>query len=195
MNINGSPNEYQWISINEFNDGPSMNMVPFLWFPFFGPFFGPHWAAFGPHGKPRRRFGTLHIGTEPPRQSTISLGPLHIFYRIPFWSSRICHEQTMTSHKNYYIHQGFCLGKTKNAGGHQRKKPCFWSPNISGVIVGQKQIMNFIFKITSVPVVGPSRQPSVLVVGPSRQPSVPVVGLQKTTKQTVCGTMNTHKNS
>ena len=21
-------------------DGPSMNMVPFLWFPFFGPFFG-----------------------------------------------------------------------------------------------------------------------------------------------------------
>ena len=29
-----SINEYQWISINEFIDGPSMNMVPFLWFPF-----------------------------------------------------------------------------------------------------------------------------------------------------------------
>ena len=28
-------------TINEFIDGnPSMNMVPFLWFPFFGPFFG-----------------------------------------------------------------------------------------------------------------------------------------------------------
>ena len=45
-----SINEYQWISINEFLDGPSMNMVPFLWAPFFGPFFGPHGAAFGPHG-------------------------------------------------------------------------------------------------------------------------------------------------
>ena len=35
-------NEHQWISINEFIDGPSMNMVPFLWAPFFGPFFGLH---------------------------------------------------------------------------------------------------------------------------------------------------------
>ena len=50
-----SINEYQWISINEFIDGPSMNMVPFLWFPFFGPFFGLHGAAFGLHGASDRR--------------------------------------------------------------------------------------------------------------------------------------------
>ena len=43
--------EYQWISINEFIDGPSMNMVPFLWAPFFGPL-GRLWAPWGPgrHG-------------------------------------------------------------------------------------------------------------------------------------------------
>ena len=35
-----SINEYQWISINAYQwisiDGPSMNMIPFLWAPFFG---------------------------------------------------------------------------------------------------------------------------------------------------------------
>ena len=40
-------NEYQWISINEFIDGPSMNMVPFLWAPFFGPI-GPPLGPMGP---------------------------------------------------------------------------------------------------------------------------------------------------
>ena len=37
-------NEYQWISINEFIDGPSMNMVPFLWAPFFWAPWGRLWA-------------------------------------------------------------------------------------------------------------------------------------------------------
>ena len=56
-----SINEYQWISIDEFIDGhpsmnslmdihelidgPSMNMVPFLWAPSLGPFL---WAPWGP---------------------------------------------------------------------------------------------------------------------------------------------------
>ena len=35
-----------WTTINESIDGPSMNMGSFLW----APSFGPHWAAFGPHG-------------------------------------------------------------------------------------------------------------------------------------------------
>ena len=41
-----SINEYQWISINEFIDGSLM--VPFLWFPFFGPSLGPVGPPLGP---------------------------------------------------------------------------------------------------------------------------------------------------
>ena len=45
---------HQWIhwwTINEFIDGPSMNMVHqwIHWAPFFGPFFGPHGAPVGQH--------------------------------------------------------------------------------------------------------------------------------------------------
>ena len=43
-----SINGYQWISINEFIDGSLM--VPFLWFPFFGPSLGP----VGPPLRPQR---------------------------------------------------------------------------------------------------------------------------------------------
>ena len=41
-------------TINEFMDGPSMNMVPFLWAPFFGLFFGPLslGLSFGPQQVP-----------------------------------------------------------------------------------------------------------------------------------------------
>ena len=42
-----SINEYQWISINEFIDGSLM--VPFLWFPFFGPSLGPVGPPLGPN--------------------------------------------------------------------------------------------------------------------------------------------------
>ena len=40
-------NEYQWISINEFIDGPSMNMVPFLWALSLAPI-GPPLGPMGP---------------------------------------------------------------------------------------------------------------------------------------------------
>ena len=48
--IDRNPSMNALMDIHEFIDGPSMNMVPFLWFLSLGPFFGPHWAAFGPHG-------------------------------------------------------------------------------------------------------------------------------------------------
>ncbi len=43
-----SINDIHWWTIDEFIDGPSMNMVPFFW----ALSFGPHGAAFGPRHVP-----------------------------------------------------------------------------------------------------------------------------------------------
>ena len=77
-----SINEYQWISINEFIDGPSMIIIagPSMnTSPFFGPFFGPHWAAFGPHGA-RAAMGTLARSQSSPAVSLKGYGELWMVY-------------------------------------------------------------------------------------------------------------------
>ena len=105
MNNNGYPS---MISIGDSSmiiiDGPSMNMAPFLWAPFFGPFFGAF--LLGPMG-PGTPWGlcwtvgwhdsscsTSHQSIWSPFFGSLSLGPsLGPFFWAPWGPGRQCDPQ------------------------------------------------------------------------------------------------------
>jgi len=203
-------NEYQWISkwismdlqmnINGFPSMNSMMAHQWIWSPSFGFLsLGLSLVPIGPPLAPMENQGggsehcTLARNHRDNRQFRWGLCIFSTGF--PFEVLESVMNKPWPPIKTITFTRVFVWEKQKMPEATNEKNRAFGHQTFRGSSLVKNKLWTFIFKITSVPVVGPSRQPSVLVVGPSRQPSVPVVGLQKTTKQTVCGTMNTHKNS